>query len=136
MLIALSVYCYYKFVIPKIKHKKQNNIPNESGNNIVYVYFFNVSWCPHCVNAKPVWTKFCDKFNGKEMNGCVINCVGSYEGTDCTETEKPEISEMIQNFNIEHYPTIKIVKDTNTIEFDAKITYENLEKFANAILNE
>lgn len=134
--IAISIYLYYSYVKPDLKDYKQKNIPNYGGNDVVYVYFFNVDWCPHCIKAKPEWIKFCDKYDGKELNGFVINCVNGYDGTDCTKSDSTEIIEIIQKFSIEHYPTVKMVKDTNTIEFDAKITYDNLEKFANTILNE
>jgi hypothetical protein len=40
---------------------------------------------------------------------------------------------MISQFNITTYPTIKMVKDGNTYEFDAKINEENLNEFVKAI---
>jgi hypothetical protein len=48
---------------------------------------------------------------------------------DCTDSEKPATAQMISQFNVTSYPTIKMVKDGNTYEFDAKITEANLEEF-------
>ncbi len=136
LLITISVFLYFRQVKPELTKFKQKNVPNYGGNNIVYVYFFNVDWCPHCIKSKPEWKQFCDKYDGNETNGFIINCVGGYNGTDCTNTDLNDVTEIIQKFNIEHYPTIKMVKDTNVIEFDAKINYENLEKFTNTVLND
>ena len=36
---------------------------------------------------------------------------------------------MISKFGIETYPTVKLYKDNEFYEFDAKITQKNLEEF-------
>ena len=59
------------------------------------------------------------------MNGSKIVCVP----VDCTDAENPETAQMISQFNITTYPTIKMVKDNITYEFDAKITEANLDEF-------
>jgi thiol-disulfide isomerase/thioredoxin len=134
ILIAVSVWCYYRYAKPAISTQKQGNIPNYGKNETVHFYFFNVDWCPHCIKAKPEWERFCDKYDGTEINGYIISCVGGKNGTDCTKTEETEVVEIIQRFNVEHYPTLKLVKDSDVVEFDAKINYDNLEKFAQTVL--
>mgnify|MGYP000589437578 FL=1 len=43
---------------------------------------------------------------------------------------------MINKYEIESYPTVKMVKDKNTIEFDSKISASTLEHFVNSMLME
>ena len=41
---------------------------------------------------------------------------------------------MINKYNIEGYPTIKMIKDDQVIEFDAKAKFDNIEKFLVTVL--
>ena len=95
----------------------------------VMIYFFNVDWCPHCKTAKPEWTKFKNKMDGKEVNGYKLKCID----INCTE-ETPEVTRVINEFHIEGYPTVKMVKDGKQIEFDSKITKDTLETFVETMV--
>jgi thiol-disulfide isomerase/thioredoxin len=136
ILIMLSVWCYYYYAKPLLSDDaiNQRNIPNNGSNEEVTFYFFNVDWCPHCIKAKPEWIKFCQKYDGKEYNGYIISCVGGENGTDCTNSDDPSVIDIIQKFNIEHYPTLKMVKGSSVVDFDGKITDDNLETFIVTIL--
>lgn len=134
--ISISVWCYFRFAKNTIKHQKETDIPNKGGKGeTIYLHFFSVDWCPHCVKAKPEWERFCEKYDGSEINGNTISCVGGKTGVDCTKSEDPKVSETIQMFNIEHYPTLKMVKNEDTIDFDAKIQYDNLVTFVKTVLS-
>jgi len=113
---------------------KYKDVPNNATNTVV-IKFFHVDWCPHCKRALPEWQSFCSKYDRKEINGHMVECEGGENGTDCTNTEDPVVNKIIQDNNIEHYPTVKMVKGGDTIEFEGKITNKNLEKFMNAIVN-
>ena len=52
---------------------------------------------------------------------------------NCTN-ESAEISELMDKYNIEGYPTIKLVKDNQIIEYDAKPTKSTMEQFLNTVL--
>ena len=71
------------------------------------------------------------QFNNKEVNGYITKCVD----VDCTD-ENSKVQNMISKYDIESYPTVKMVKDKNTIEFDSKITTNTLEHFVNTMLME
>ena len=136
ILIMLSVWYYYHYAKPLLSNDAidQRNIPNNGSNEEVSFYFFNVDWCPHCIKAKPAWIKFCQKYDGKEYNGYIISCVGGENGTDCTNSDDPNVIDIIQKFTIEHYPTLKMVKGSSVVDFDGKITDDNLETFIVTIL--
>lgn len=137
ILIALSVWSYNKYAAPAINKslQSQSNVSNDGTIEEVQIYFFNVSWCPHCVKAKPDWEKFCDRRNNQTFKKYNIKCVGDEKGVDCTDSGDPEIIMYIQNYNIEHYPTLKMVKGGTTIDFDGKITDDNLEMFIKNVLD-
>ena len=52
---------------------------------------------------------------------------------NCTE-ESAGNEELLNRYKIEGYPTIKLLKDNQIIEFDAKPTKDNLEQFLNTAL--
>lgn len=144
--VIVSRYVYNKYYDkPK---KIVSNVAN--ANNmlpVVTVYLFHVDWCPHCKNAMPEWEKFKAEYNNKEVNGYLIQCID----IDCTDdngeqviqfdnetstgiTPTPiRISEIIRRFKIESYPTIKMTKDDLIIDFDAKVTQDNLSQFVNSV---
>jgi hypothetical protein len=45
-----------------------------------------------------------------------------------------KIEDLIRKYNIEAYPTIKMVKDNYTIDYEAKINADSLEKFVQSVL--
>ena len=93
------------------------------------VHFFNVDWCPHCTKAKPEWKAFKKNYDGKEVNGYLVNCIDA----NCTE-ESSENTALIQTYKIDSYPTIKMIKGGDIIDFDAKISSDSLGKFIETIL--
>jgi thiol-disulfide isomerase/thioredoxin len=112
---------YYK----KPVSNPAKDVANANRRNIgVSILFFHVDWCPHCKNAIPEWQQFVAQFDGKEVNGYTIQCVDM----DCTN-ETSDITAAINRYNIDSYPTIKMLKDDEVIEFDSKITKYSLEQF-------
>ena len=82
-------------------------------------------WCPHSKNALPVWENLKSDYYDKKINGYKINFID----IDCDQD--PETAD---KFKIEDYPTIKLVKNNQIIEFDAKPEKETLSEFLNSIL--
>ena len=68
-------------------------------------------------------------YDGKEKGQYVIKCL-DYNCTD----ENADVTKVINKYNIESYPTIKMLKDGQVIEFDSKITEYTLEQFVNTIV--
>jgi thiol-disulfide isomerase/thioredoxin len=90
---------------------------------------FYVDWCPHCKTAKPAWEELKSKYQNKTINGYNV----LFKEINCTN-ETAEIEKLINKFNIEGYPTIKLLKDGQVIEFDAKPTKDTLNQFLNTAL--
>jgi len=130
-IIALLYYFYY--VSPAMKRQYRPNseqVPLGSvPNNSAELLFFYADWCPHCKAAKPIWNELKTEYENKTINGYQI----VFTEIDCSE-ETPEVEKLMNQYNIEGYPTIKLLKDGQIIEYDAKPSKETLDKFLNTVL--
>ena len=90
---------------------------------------FYVDWCPHCKTAKPEWEQVKAEYEGKTINGYSI----VFTEINCTN-ETPDTEKLMNTYKIEGYPTIKLLKDGQVIEFDAKPTKAHLEQFLKTVI--
>lgn len=121
LVVAGIGYYFYKGNLTPILDK----LGEQAKGQTVEVMMFYVDWCPHCKTAGPEWELFESRYNNTTMDKTqyVINSV------NCTE-ETPEIEGLISKYKIEGYPTVKMVLgDKSVVDFNAKITNENLSKF-------
>ena len=92
------------------------------------MYFFT-DWCPWCQKSMPEWEEVRSEYEGKTVNGYVVK----FKEINCTnETEETE--RLIEKYKIEGYPTLKLIKDGSVIEFDAKVSKDNMVEFLNTML--
>lgn len=121
--IVASLYIYKKFVIPRISPEYVANkefIGGEEDVEVAEIYFFYTTWCPHCKKAMPIWKNLKDEVGDNSINGVRIN----FLEVDCDED-----TSVADKFNVTGYPTIKLVKGNQTIEYDAKPDKDNLLEF-------
>ena len=130
LIILFSIagsYAYKWFAKPLIDNRGAENMSNNNRRiSEVDIMFFSADWCPHCKTAKPQWNQFKSEYNGTEKGFYKINCVQ----VDCTDGDDPRI----QEYSIDGYPTIIMVKDQKRINYDAKITTSNLKQFIDQVL--
>lgn len=150
---SLAYYAYTNYYIPYVEKEKSSDVANNPNRKkIANIYFFFVDWCPHCKTAKPEWNSFKVKYNNTEVNGYIVKCYsinctddnGSIDIVDIPAdmddglkkefTTPVKITDLIRKYNIEAYPTIKMTKDNYTIDYDAKISADSLDKFVNTAL--
>jgi thiol-disulfide isomerase/thioredoxin len=131
VLLLLGYYTYKQYANSKTAFKaNRENIPiDENSNKTATLMLFYVDWCPHCKTAKPEWEELKAQYEGKQINGYTI----SFDEYNCTN-ETEEVSELMNKYNIEGYPTIKLLKDNQVIEYDAKPTKSTMEQFLNTVL--
>jgi len=131
-LIALT-YIYFKYIKKNTETLINNNDNktsdiNANDNKIADLYFFYTDWCPHCKKTKPEWEKLKQNYENKnQINGYTLNFIS----VDCEAN--PELA---NKFKIEGYPTIKLVKNNQIIEFDAKPEVNTLQQFINNVLSQ
>ena len=128
VLIIVIYYIYTKYFSNGLG-KTIENMENQSSDKSAELMLFHVDWCPHCKTAKPEWDQVKDEYQNKSINGYKV----MFNEINCTD-ETPDKVKMIETYKIEGYPTIKLVKDNQVIDFDAKPTKDTLTKFLNTVL--
>ena len=132
ILIGISIYYYYQYVAPKVRGgyvaNKQPNI-HGSGDKQSEFMFFYADWCPHCKTAKPEWEKVKEEYQGKTINGYIV----VFKDINCS-TETPETRELMTQYKVQGYPTLKLIKDGQVIDFDSKPTESSIVQFLNSVL--
>jgi thiol-disulfide isomerase/thioredoxin len=133
LFIVLSIFYYYKFIAPKLSNTTytSNNeyTAKTNSSSQAELILFYVDWCPHCKSAMPDWEEIKEEYSTKTVNGYKV----IFTEVNCTN-ESPEIEKLMNKFKIEGYPTIKLLKDGQVIDFDAKPTKSTLDQFLNTVL--
>lgn len=129
LFIIIAVYVYRNSVKQRqpLTHPENKPSPVETlDDKRADLYLFYTDWCPHCKKTKPEWAQLKKLYeNGKKVNGYTLNFVE----VDC-ETNK----DLADKFDINGYPTIKLIKGNQVIEFDAKPDVKTLEHFLSTVL--
>lgn len=134
LLVILGGFYFFYYYLPSLKSSyKSSNDPShgedvKSGNTAELMLFY-VDWCPHCKTAKPIWEDIKAEYENKTINGYHV----IFTEINCT-TETAEVEQLMNKYNIEGFPTIKLLKDGQVIEYDAKPSKTNLEQFLNTVL--
>jgi thiol-disulfide isomerase/thioredoxin len=131
VVLLVSVYFLSNYLLSKYKKHKKEGIENNTTppNKTAELMLFFTTWCPHCKTAKPEWEKVKAEYSGKSVNGYSL----IFTEIDCTK-ESPDLEKLIAQYKIEGYPTIKLVKDGQVVEFNAKPTSETLTQFINTAI--
>jgi len=129
--MGIGYYSYNTFYTKKAVNKFTDVANANRRNKEANVFFFHVDWCPHCKKALPEWNAFKAQTDGKEINGYLVKCVEM----DCTN-ETSDITRAINEYKIESYPTVKMLRDEKVVEFESKITTTSLNSFVTTMLND
>lgn len=128
---SIGMYYLYNYSSRVIDYKpnKEKMTSNGPTNTTAELLFFYADWCPHCKTAKPIWNDLKTEYQNKTVNGYHI----TFTDVNCSE-ETQEVDRMMNTYNVEGYPTIKLIKDGQVIEYDAKPSKETLTQFLNTVL--
>jgi thiol-disulfide isomerase/thioredoxin len=123
--IIVAIYTYRRFISPKINptYVANNEYMSEGTNkqtDVADLYFFYTTWCPHCKKSMPIWQSLKDEVGSKEIKGVTINFVE----VDCDKD-----TSLAEKFNVQGYPTIKLVRGNQVVEYDAKPNKDTLMEF-------
>lgn len=126
LFLVAAVYTYRYYVTPKInpKYVANNEYLTEGNANtsseVAELYLFYTEWCPHCKKTKPIWQSLKNDLENKEFKGVKLNFIE----VDCDKD-----TALAEKFNVQGYPTIKLVKGNQVIEYDAKPSKDTLMEF-------
>ena len=129
----IAAYYYFYYMVPQMKPKYQPNSERATeisdNGQTAELLFFYADWCPHCKTAKPIWNDLKSEYENKTINGYKV----VFTDVNCSE-ETVEVDKMMNQYNVEGYPTIKLLKDGQIIEYDAKPSKETITQFLNTVL--
>ena len=129
-IVAIFYYFYYIAPSTNTKYEPNSEPPRGGGSsNKAELLFFYADWCPHCKAAKPIWNDLKAEYENKTINGYQV----VFTDVDCSE-ETAEVEKLMNQYSVEGYPTIKLIKDGQVIEYDAKPSKEALTKILNTVL--
>jgi thiol-disulfide isomerase/thioredoxin len=136
IILAIIGYVMYKSYIeptmnPSYKANREQ-VPVGSGasaNKEAEIMLFYTDWCPHCKTAKPEWEQVKAEYDGKQIHGYTI----IFTEVNCTN-DSPDVEKMMNTYKVEGYPTIKLVKDNQIIDYDAKPSKATLTQFLNTVV--
>jgi thiol-disulfide isomerase/thioredoxin len=132
LIAGALIYYFYgnnRSAFTEYKANREHMEDDESSNKTAELMLFYADWCPHCKTAKPEWESVKSQYDNRNINGYKV----LFKEFNCS-SQTPEIEEQMDKYSIEGFPTIKMLKDSQLIEFDAKPTKENLEKFLNSAI--
>lgn len=104
----------------------------DDGKRYILVYRFYVDWCPACKNTKRVW----DDFSSYVENNYQTQDGDIY--VECKEIDCDDIhnKNLVDKYDIDGYPTIKIVSKNEVYEYNSKIESELLKEFLEQVIND
>ena len=131
LFIVISYIVFSKLIIPRFISNnplnKEIKITDDS-NNKISIILFKTEWCPYCKNAKKEWIKFENYIkninNSREDNEKILSSI-----IDCDKNQ-----ELADKYNIQGYPTVKMIHKNKIYDFDAKVNNDNLTEFLNTKL--
>lgn len=129
--LIVAIYLYNKYVTPMVDNKyvANNEFQQKSDDSDVEnveLYIFTVNWCPHSKKAIPIWEQLKAEYSNKTFNNYNINFI---------QVDGEENPSLADKYKVEGYPTIKMVKGNQVIEYDAKPSLEHLNEFLNSTLS-
>jgi thiol-disulfide isomerase/thioredoxin len=131
--LIVAIYLYNKYVTPMVDNKfipnnefQQKSDDSDSDVQNVELYIFTVNWCPHSKKAVPIWEQLKAEYSDKTFNNYNINFI---------QVDGEENPSLADKYKVEGYPTIKMVKGNQIIEYDAKPSLEHLKEFLNSTLS-
>jgi len=124
VLTIVTYFIYNKFIAPffskHVLNREYTNKKNDTSNDVIIILFFT-EWCPYCKSAMPEWNKFNDYVNKvNKINNFTI----TLNKIDCDKDE-----ELANKYNIEAYPSIKLIYKGEVYTYDAKPNKKRLVEF-------
>lgn len=124
ILLLVGIIVAVKLIKPILNKRFVSNNEfkkkSKNGNNEVEIIFFYTAWCPYCKKARPEWDKFKKQWENKSIKGYSI----VFSEVDCDTNEK-----LANEYKVDGYPTIKLLKDNKIVDYDAKPSADTLTMF-------
>lgn len=119
-LIGLIVIMLFNNLRNNRKLQNVQKIVNITNNDSTpKIINFNASWCYWSKKLQPVWDNLTDSMKNKDIEVLDIKC------------ELDENKELCNRYQIEGFPTIKLIIGNTIIDYEGERTYDGLTQFIN-----
>ena len=125
-LLLYIVLYYLKTASPGVTTTSKD-VTTSDGSKAGELTLFFATWCPACKSIKPEWEQFRNDYSNKKINGVIL----LIREVDCSEPD-PETEDIMNQYNIKGFPTVKLTYNGTITELQQKPTYDNLVKFVNS----
>ena len=126
--VLVALFIVYRFFVLKegwSPNREGESNSSANANKSATIMFFFANWCPHCKTAKPIWEDIKAQWDGvKTPNGYSI----VFTEYNCTDIN-PETQKLMDKYGVGGFPTIKLIKDNQVIDFDANPSKTALNEF-------
>lgn len=131
MALVAIILCGIGYYVFSSKSKRQEGLENATpkADKRAEILFFFAEWCPHCQSAKPEWEKFKSEYESTTVNGWKLHM----KEIDCSDPDA-QTEKIIDDYDVEGFPTILMVKDGEVIQFDSDVKYDTLKQFVTSTL--
>lgn len=120
-LVILSL-CFFIIIMLCVKYSKNTNNKKtnylENGHKPLIINF-NADWCYFSKKLQPTWNTLTEDMKNKNINVLDIKC------------ELDKNKEICNKYEIQAFPTIKLIVNNNIIDYDGDMSLDDLYKFIN-----
>lgn len=120
---VVAYYAYQKYREMMDRRAAEDVANNQERTEDITIMLFSADWCKFCKATKPIWDAFISEYHQLVAGSRRIVCTK----IDCTNPS--ESAAKTNQFGVDSFPTILMVKDGKIIRFDASITKEHLDLF-------
>ena len=132
--IAVAFYVYRTNISPNLDPEyvanKEFLDKNSEPAGTAELMLFHANWCPLSKKAMPVWQEFRDTYDEKIVNNHRL----IFKEVDCSNSEDSAMQAKLDSYKVDGFPTIKMLKGNEVIDFDANPTMDSLEQFVSSVI--
>ena len=129
LMLLLYIVLYYLNTSPRGVTSTDKEVVTIDGSKAGELTLFFATWCPACKAIKPEWDQFKNDYSNKKINNVIL----LIQEIDCSEPN-PETEDLMNQYNITGFPTVKLTYNGKIIELQQKPTYDNLVNFVKTSL--
>lgn len=131
---TLGIVFYFTYLSPTSSYEPNHehlNKEEQPHTHTAEIYRFFATWCPHCTTSKPLWEEIKEEYKQKHINGYKLIFID----IDCSQEEPdPDTSKKIKEFNVTGFPTIKMLKGNEIIDYDSDLNKNTFHNFLTTCL--
>ena len=122
ILVILVIIFLINIILNYNKLKNSLILFNNSNKTPIFVNF-NTTWCYWSKKLLPTWKKLEIDMSNKDINILDIKC------------DKENNEELCKRYQINGYPTIKLINGNNIIDYEGNRSLEDMRNFIESNIN-